>query len=129
MKGDIEVSPKAFQPRGLYIGDGAHDNRDARFGYVGYKKAPEMFSQVIDYSTRRGVLPCYGITRHVLRNPPSYSNAHSYHVVGGMSRSQNNSLANARRPLDLPVQKHRSNINGALPITLPIPSKRAIRAV
>ena len=122
MQGKREMSPAALKPRGLYVGDGATDNRKVNIGYVGYKKAPAMFSEVIDYSTRRGVLPCYNINRFVGRTPPKYGPLHGLVPVGGQSRTQNNNLANARRPLDLPIQKHRSNINAAIPINLPVPS-------
>ena len=123
MLGEVEMNPKLLKPRGLYVGDGATDNRKVNVGYVGYKKAPPMFSQVIDYSTRRGVLPCYNINRFVIRNPPKYGPTHGLVPVGGMSRTQNNNLANARRPINLPIQQKRSNINAAQVINLPIPSK------
>lgn len=88
--------------------------------YGSYKKAPNMFSGVIDYSTRRGVLPCYSINKFVGRNPPEFNSTHGMMPIGGMSRTQAPSLVNPR-PLDIPIQVPRSNINGAFPTTIPIP--------
>jgi len=45
-------------------------NRDPLLGRVAYEKSPNILNSAIDYSTRRGVLPCVGITHKVLRAPP-----------------------------------------------------------
>jgi len=88
--------------------------------YREYTKAPNMFSGVIDYSTRRGVLPCYSINKFVGRNPPAFDKTHGMMPMGGMSRTQNPSLVNPR-PLDLPIQIPRSSNNGGMPTHIKIP--------
>jgi len=88
--------------------------------YTKYTEAPPMFSGVIDYSTRRGVLPCYSINKFVGRNPPEFGPTHGMMPIGGMSRTQNPSFVNPR-PLNIPIQIPRSNINPGFPTTIPIP--------
>jgi hypothetical protein len=89
--------------------------------YGKYYKSPKMFSEVIDYSSRRGVKPCFTITRHVYRTPPIVEASAALRPVGGMSRSQNPSMANTR-PLDLPLQIPIGNINGVDNSPLGIPN-------
>jgi len=88
--------------------------------YTKYTKAPNMFSGVIDYSTRRGVLPCYSINKYVGRNPPEYNSTHGMMPLGGMSRTQDPSVVNPR-PLNIPILIPRSNINAGVPTRIPIP--------
>lgn len=88
--------------------------------YTKYKKAPNMFSGVIDYSTRRGVLPCYSINKFVGRNPPEYGSTHGMMPLGGMSRTQEPSVVNPR-PINIPILIPRSNINAGVPTKIPIP--------
>ena len=88
--------------------------------YTEYTKAPKTFSGVIDYSTRRGVLPCYSINKFVGRNPPEYGSTHGMMPMGGMSRTQDPSVVNPR-PLNIPILTPRSNINAGVPTKIPIP--------
>ena len=88
--------------------------------YTKYTKAPPMFSGVIDYSTRRGVLPCYSINKYVGRNPPEFGKTHGMMPIGGMSRTQNPSFVNPR-PLNIPILIPRSNINADVNTNIPIP--------
>ena len=88
--------------------------------YTKYTKAPNMFSGVLDYSTRRGVLPCYSTNKFVGRNPPEYNSTHGLMPLGGQSRTQEPSVVNPR-PINIPIQIPRSNINGGVSTRIPIP--------
>jgi len=57
-------------------------NRDPQVGRVAYEKSPNILNSAIDYSTARGVLPCIGITTHVLRSPPVPA-SNAYQVAQG----------------------------------------------
>ena len=120
MKGKKETTPASIRANAQISGKGHSYNRDVTFGKVPYKKAPAMFSGVIDYSTRRGVLPCYNINRFVLRNPPEFIPQHGLRPQGGQSRTQNPSWANPR-PLNLPIHQPRSSMNGGLPSRIHLP--------
>jgi len=63
--------------------------------------APKTFSNDIDYSTRRNVLPCKGITHHVLRPEPPPAAAGMI-PIGGVGRHQGPALSQ-ERPVDLPI--------------------------
>jgi len=86
---------------------------------------PNIFPQVIDYSQRNGVLSCYSLgNKKVLRTPPQFD---KYRVnltngIAGIARGQNPSIINPR-PLDLPVQIPRSNINAAFKTNISIPGE------
>ena len=117
-----EKEPDTYTLRtdGKLAGRGHSYNRKATFGKVKPPPAPAMFSQVIDYSTRRGVLPCFNINRFVLRNPPQYGKTHGLIPQGGQSRSQNPSLVNPR-PTNIPIHQPRSSFNAGLPSSIPLP--------
>ena len=57
----------------------------------------------IDISTRRNVLPCKGITHHVLRPEPPPAAAGMV-AIGGVGRHQQPALSQ-ERPTDLPILK------------------------
>ncbi len=65
--------------------------------------APKLLTPNIDYSTRRNVLPCKGITHHVLRRPP-LPNAGSMVPPTGIARGEKPGLAYLpEKPLTLPI--------------------------
>jgi hypothetical protein len=73
------------------------------FKYGAYTKAPILFSNSIDYSTRRGVLYCKGITHTVLRNPPLPS-AGGLIAPTGIGRHQLKGIAySPEKPIDQPI--------------------------
>ena len=84
-------------------------NSQPHLGQVKYEKAPNIMSSVIDYSTRNGVLPCKGITRHVLRqdNPVPASNA--YQAPMGVARGQEKGLQYSV-PLNNPIMPFASSV-------------------
>jgi len=85
-------------------------NKDPQLGRVQYQKAPNILNSAIDYSTARGVLPCIGITHHVLRVPPvNASNA--YQVSQGYGADQPPGLATQSFKNDYPVLKPFSSVN------------------
>lgn len=88
--------------------------------YTKYRKAPNIMS-VPDYSSRRGVLPCFSITNFVFRNPPAYGNTHGLMALGGQSRHQSRSMVNPR-PLKLPLQIPKSNVSAAMNTNIKIPN-------
>ena len=63
--------------------------------------APKLTPDNIDYSTRRGVLPCKGITHQVLRPPPPPAAAGMV-PIGGQGRHQVPGLSQ-ERPTNLPI--------------------------
>jgi len=128
MKGDDEPDSYSLRTTAKQAGRGHSYNRSALIGYAPTLKAPKMFSEVIDYSTRRGVLPCYGITHHVLRNPPEFGKTHGLVPQGGQSRTQNPSNVNPR-PLNLPIQIKRASNNAAVSSTIPVPGLPTLRAM
>ena len=92
-------------------------NRDPQLGRVEYQKAPNTLNDAIDYSTARGVLPCIGITHHVLRVPPvNASNA--YQVQQGYGADQPRGLATQSFKNDYPVLKPFGSVNIGQPSKL-----------
>lgn len=126
MEGDSMLPAQAIRANAKQAGRGHSYNREATIGYVGHPPAPKTFSEVIDYSSRRGVLPCYGITHFVLRNPPEFGKTHGLIPQGGQSRTQNPSNVNPR-PLNLPVQIPRASNNAAESSSLGIPGLPKLR--
>jgi len=61
--------------------------------------------QVVDYSTRNSVLPCYSITHKILKNPP----AEALNKV----QSMNSTTPYNPRPTDIPIQMPRGFTNPA----------------
>ena len=73
------------------------------FRYGPYTKAPNMFASAIDYSTRRGVMPCKGITHHVLRRP-AVPQEGGMVAPSGIGRHQARNLAyDSDKPIDVPL--------------------------
>ena len=103
-----------------YKGRGKPDGTTNILGQ-GYKVAPKMFNQSIDYSSRRGVKPCYSITRMVGRTPPLLPASAGLMPVGGQGRAQLPSMVNPR-PQNLPILVPRSNLNAASRSPLGIPT-------
>jgi hypothetical protein len=92
-------------------------NKDPQLGRVEYQKAPNTLNDAIDYSTARGVLPCIGITHHVLRVPPvNASNA--YQVQQGYGADQPRGLATQSFKNDYAVLRPFSSINIGQPSKL-----------
>lgn len=119
MRGEKEPNIETIRAKATFPCKGYSTNKEATIGYVGYEVAPKSFNGAIDYSTRRGVKPCFQINRFVLRNPPRFKASHGLMALGGQSRTQNPSVANPR-PLDLPILIPRSNINASLPSSIGI---------
>ena len=92
-------------------------NRDPQLGRVAYEKAPNVLNSAIDYSTARGVLPCIGITTHVLRAPPVPA-SNSYQVSQGYGANQPRGLATQDYINDYPPLPPMSSINIGKPSTL-----------
>ena len=68
-----------------------------------YVKAPILFSNSIDYSSRRAVLPCKGITNHQLRRP-ALPSAGGMVPPSGIGRHQAKGLAyDNDKPINLPI--------------------------
>jgi hypothetical protein len=61
--------------------------------------------QVVDYSTRNSVLPCYSYTHKILKNPP----AEALNKV----QSMNSTTVYNPRPTDIPIQMPRGFTNPA----------------
>ena len=58
-------------------------NSKPALGQVKYTKAPPLLPSNIDYSTRDGVLPCRGITHHVLRSANPVPDGNAYQAPMG----------------------------------------------
>ena len=92
-------------------------NRDPQIGRVAYEKAPNILNNAINYSTARGVLPCIGITTHVLRAPAG-NPANAYQVAGGVGSNQPRGLASGDYINDYPVLRPFSSIHMNQPSSL-----------
>ena len=92
-------------------------NRDPQIGRVKYEKAPNILNNAINYSTARGVLPCIGITTHVLRAPAG-NPANSYQVAQGFGADQPRGLASGDYINDYPVLRPFSSIHMNQPSSL-----------
>ena len=92
-------------------------NRDPQVGRVEYEKAPNILNSAIDYSTARGVLPCIGITTHVLRAPPVPA-SNAYQVSQGYGADQPRGLATQDYINDYPVLRPFSSIHMGRPSPL-----------
>ena len=64
---------------------------------------PKLLPSNIDISSRRNVLPCKGITHHVLRPQPPPAAAGMV-PIGGVGRGQQPALSQ-ERPTNLPILK------------------------
>ena len=85
-------------------------NKDPQLGRVEYQKAPNTLNDAIDYSTARGVLPCIGITHHVLRVPPVPS-SNSMQVPQGAGGDEPRGLATQSFKNDYAALKPFSSTN------------------
>ena len=92
-------------------------NRDPQVGRVEYEKSPNILNSAIDYSTARGVLPCVGITTHVLRAPPVPA-SNAFQVAQGYGGDQPRGLATQSFRNDYPVLRPFSSINIGRPSPL-----------
>ena len=73
------------------------------FNYGPYTKATILFRNSIDYSTRRGVLPCKGITHTILRNPP-FPSSGGMIAPTGIGRHQLKGIAySPEKPINTPI--------------------------
>ena len=86
-------------------------NSQPSLGEVKYTKAPPILNSAIDYSTRNGVLPCRGITNHILRSPNPIPASNAYQAPMGIGRGQDKGLAySSRHPLNLPIMPIASSV-------------------
>jgi len=67
MMGSVENSIQSFVTTCGTDTESDHHNERKPFPYGPYKTAPKLMPDNIDYSSRRQVLPCKGITHHVIR--------------------------------------------------------------
>jgi len=112
LEGKKELIPHKFIAKATYKGDPLKVLKNVN-KYREYTKAPNIMNGAIDYSSRRGVLPCFSINTFVGRNPPKYDKTHGLTPLGGQSRTQAPSVVN-KRPLDIPIQIPRSSINAGI---------------
>ena len=92
-------------------------NRDPQIGRVKYEKAPNILNNAINYSTARGVLPCVGITTHILRTAAG-NPANAYQVAQGFGADQPRGLATQDYINDYPVLRPFSSIHMNRPSSL-----------
>lgn len=75
--------------------------------------APKLMPNILDPSTRRNVLPCKGITHHVLRRPPVPSEGGMVPPTG-IARHEKRGLAYLpEKPLELPIMPYSNPVNSA----------------
>ncbi len=101
LEGSSEVHPHSLIPSTgfSYKQEG---NRNP-MNVADYSSAPMLLPPSIDYSSRRAVLPCKGITHQVLRRPPVLSTMGMV-ASSGIGRHQNKGLAySAEKPINLPI--------------------------
>lgn len=93
----------------LGLGSPVLTSKNPLLGQVESTPAPKMLNSAIDYSTRRVVEPCKGITHKVLRAPPTNS-ANAYQASMGYVRNQPKGLVSQKAyPTDLPLMPLASN--------------------
>ena len=92
-------------------------NKDPQLGRVKYETAPNILNSAIDYSTARGVLPCIGLTHHVLRVPPVNA-SNGYQVQQGYAADQPRGLATQSFKNDYAVLRPFSSTNIGQPSKL-----------
>ena len=94
----------------LGLGSSVLTSRKPLLGEVKSTIAPKMLNSSIDYSTRRVVEPCKGITHKVLRAPPTNS-ANAYQASMGYVRNQPKGLVSQKEyPTNLPLMPLASSI-------------------
>jgi hypothetical protein len=104
LEGSSEVHPHSLIPSTgfSYKQEG---NRNP-MNVADYSPAPMLFPPNIDYSSRRAVLPCKGITHQVLRSPPVPSTMGMV-ASSGIGRHQSKGLAySAEKPINLPIMPY-----------------------
>jgi hypothetical protein len=104
LEGSSEVHPHSLIPSTgfSYKQEG---NRNP-MNVADYSPAPMLFPPSIDYSSRRAVLPCKGITHQVLRSPPVPSTMGMV-ASSGIGRHQSKGLAySAEKPINLPIMPY-----------------------
>ena len=94
----------------MKLGSEQLTNKDPLLGRVAYEKAPNILNSAIDYSTRRGVLPCIGITEHVLRQAPQNA-ANAYQAPRGVASFSGTGLAAVGYRNDYPELRPFSSIH------------------
>ena len=88
---------------------GSEKNTSAPLLFKSEPIQPKLMPSNIDVSTRRNVLPCKGITHHVLRPQPPPAAAGML-PIGGVGRHQQPALSQ-ERPTDLPILKFSDPFN------------------
>ena len=92
-------------------GSDVFGNSKPALGEVKYTKAPPLLNPAIDYSTRDGVLPCRGITHHVLRSANPVPDGNAYQAPMGIARGQMRGLQySPDHRLDLPIMPYASSM-------------------
>ena len=100
MTGKSETSLLNMMPG---VGQGSEKNTSVPLVYKKEPIAPKLMPSNIDVSSRRNVLPCKGITHHVLRPQPPPAAAGMV-PPAGVGRHQQPGLSQ-ERPTDLPILK------------------------
>lgn len=101
LEGSSDVHPHSLIP-GTGFTSKAEANKNP-MPLQDYVKAPVLFNESIDYSSRRAVLPCKGITHHVLRRP-ALPSAGGMMAPTGIGRHQDKGLAySPKKPIDLAI--------------------------
>ena len=100
MTGRSETSLLNMMPG---VGQGSEKNTAVPLLYKSEPIQPKRMPSNIDISSRRNVLPCKGITHHVLRPEPPPAAAGML-PIGGVGRHQQPALSQ-ERPTDLPILK------------------------
>ena len=90
-------------------GQGSAKNTSVPLLYKSEPIQPKLMPSNIDISSRRNVLPCKGITHHVLRPAPPPAAA-GMTAIGGVGRHQQPALSQ-ERPTDLPILKFSDPFN------------------
>ncbi len=113
LEGNQEVHPHYFYPK-------CHRpyeqiNIDGKpLSYTSEPIAPKLMPNNIETSTRRNVLPCKGITHHVLRRPPVPA-AGGMVPPTGIARHEKQGLAYLpEKPLNLPILHYSNPYDSAL---------------
>ena len=98
MMGNAQTNTLNMMPGG---GQGSDKIIDTPPKYKSEPIAPKLYPNNIDYSTRRSVLPCKGITHRVLRPEPPPASA-GMMPIGGNSRHGLPSMSQTG-PTNLPI--------------------------
>jgi hypothetical protein len=81
-----------FRMPTMQTGDVQLANKNPLLGFTKDVPRPNILPASIDYSTRRGIMPCKVINRNVLRAPPVEA-SNAYQVSQGYARDQPVGLA------------------------------------